>query len=73
MGDKFTLRYRSSFLHSDKARETVAGLPAQLGPDRPPCTCGCDTALEHAIMTAPDKRDPVMIEKLGVIAGRVLG
>ena len=59
--------------NSNKARETVAGLPAQLGPDRVPCPCGCDTALEHAIMTAPDKRDPAMIEKLGVIAGRVLG
>jgi 5'-methylthioadenosine phosphorylase len=59
--------------NSNKARETVAGLPAQLGPDRAPCPCGCDTALEHAIMTAPDKRDPAMIEKLRVIAGRVLG
>ena len=59
--------------NSNKARETVAGLPAQLGPDRTPCPCGCDSALEHAIMTAPDKRDPAMIEKLGVIAGRVLG
>lgn len=59
--------------NSTKAVDTVAALPAQLPADRAPCPCGCDTALEYAIMTAPDKRDPEMIEKLRVIAGRVLG
>ena len=58
--------------NSAKARETVAGLPAQLGPDREPCPCGCDTALEFAIMTAPEKRDPMMVERLRTIAARVL-
>jgi 5'-methylthioadenosine phosphorylase len=31
-----------------------------------------DTALDHAIMTAPAQRDPVLVAKLGAVAGRVL-
>ena len=34
--------------------------------------CDCNTALENAIITAPDARDPEMLEKLKHIAGRVL-
>ena len=37
-----------------------------------PCPCGCDRALTHAIMTAPDKRDPEMVAKLATVAARVL-
>lgn len=58
--------------NADKARALVAGLPALLGSDRAPCPHGCDRALEYAIMTAPDKRDPAMVEKLQAVAGRVL-
>jgi 5'-methylthioadenosine phosphorylase len=54
------------------ARALVAGLPALLGADRAPCPHGCDRALEHAIMTAPDKRDPALIARLDAVAGRVL-
>ncbi len=54
------------------AKETVAGLPLRLGGDRGVCPCGCDRALEFAIMTAPAKRDPEMVDRLRVIAGRVL-
>ncbi len=32
-----------------------------------------DTALEHAVMTAADARDPVLVAKLQAVAGRVLG
>jgi 5'-methylthioadenosine phosphorylase len=56
-----------------KARGTVARLPAILGPDREPCPHGCDRALDHAILTAPEKRDPALVAKLDVVAGRVLG
>ena len=34
--------------------------------------CDCNTALENAIITAPDARDPEMLEKLKYIAARVL-
>jgi 5'-methylthioadenosine phosphorylase len=54
------------------ARALVAGLPALVGADRVPCPHGCDRALEHAIMTAPDKRDPALIARLDAVAGRVL-
>jgi 5'-methylthioadenosine phosphorylase len=54
------------------ARGLVARLPTLLGPDRPPCPHGCDRALTHAIMTAPDKRDPDLLAKLDTVAGRVL-
>ena len=31
-----------------------------------------DHALDHAIMTAPDKRDPEVVARLDAVAGRVL-
>ena len=34
--------------------------------------CSCNEALENAIITAPEARDPEMINKLKYIAGRVL-
>ena len=36
------------------------------------CPHGCDRALDHAIITSPECRDPKMVEKLRVIAKRVL-
>ena len=58
--------------NADKARSLVAGLPALLGPTRVPCPCGCDRALDFAVMTAPDKRDPALVARLDAVAGRVL-
>lgn len=37
-----------------------------------PCPCGCDRALQFALMTAPEKRDPAMVAACRAIAGRVL-
>jgi len=56
-----------------KARDMVARLPALLGTDRAPCPHECDRALEHALMTAPEKRDPALMKKLDAITARVLG
>jgi 5'-methylthioadenosine phosphorylase len=58
--------------NAGKARDLVGRLPVLLGQDRDDCPHGCDKALEFAIMTAPDKRDPELIAKLDAIAGRVL-
>jgi len=58
--------------NAGKARDLVGRLPALLGQERNDCPHGCDKALEFAIMTAPDKRDPELIAKLDAIAGRVL-
>lgn len=57
--------------NADAARNTVAELPALL-PAREACPQGCDHALTHAIMTAPDKRDAALLAKLDAVAGRVL-
>ena len=56
-----------------KGRALVSRLPALLGPERAPCPHGCDRALEFAILTAPDKRDPALLARLDAVAGRVLG
>ncbi|MCT4609600.1 MAG: S-methyl-5'-thioadenosine phosphorylase [Pelagimonas sp.] len=58
--------------NAEKGREMVRRLPALLGTDRAPCPHGCDRALEFAIMTAPEKRDPQLRAKLDAVAGRML-
>ena len=41
--------------------------------DRPAdCSAGCNHALDAAIITAPEARDPAMAAKLDAVAGRVL-
>ncbi len=55
-----------------KARDLVARLPKLLGATHDTCPHGCDHALDFAIMTAPDKRDPDVLGKLDAVAGRVL-
>jgi 5'-methylthioadenosine phosphorylase len=57
--------------NADAARNTVSRLPALL-PERETCPQGCDHALSHAIMTAPEKRDAELLAKLDAVAGRVL-
>ena len=59
--------------NSSKAKALVSQLPELLGAEREDCPHGCDKALEFAIMTAPEKRDPKLVAKLDAIAGRVLG
>ncbi len=49
----------------------VARLPALLG-ERRLCRCGCDRALEHAVMTAPGLREAGLVARLDAVAGRVL-
>ena len=55
------------------AKAMIAGLPGLLGATRAPCPCGCDRALDHAVMTAPDRRDRATLARLDAVAGRVLG
>ncbi|GIT85216.1 S-methyl-5'-thioadenosine phosphorylase [Roseobacter sp. OBYS 0001] len=58
--------------NADNGRDLVRRLPAMLGPERAPCPHGCDRALEYAILTQPDARDPAVMAKLDAVAGRVL-
>ena len=58
--------------NADKARALVADLPRRLGPERAPCPYGCDRALDFAVLTAPEKRDPSVMARLDAVAGRIL-
>ncbi len=58
--------------NSDNARKLVAHVIPRLGAQAAPCAFGCDRALEHAIITAPEARDPALVAKLDAVAGRVL-
>ena len=55
-----------------KGRDMIHHLPALLGQDRSVCAHGCDQALDHAILTAPEMRDPDVMARLDAVAGRVL-
>ncbi len=58
--------------NAERARDLVRALVPVLGAWRGPCPAGCDRALEHAIITAPDRRTPALMAKLDAVAGRVL-
>lgn len=58
--------------NSNNAKSLVAAMPKLLTAQYAPCDHGCDNALDHAVMTAPDKRDPALVRKLDAVAGRVL-
>jgi 5'-methylthioadenosine phosphorylase len=60
------------FGNAEKARALVKTVVPMLGAPRGPCPAGCDRALDHALITAPEKRDPDMLAKLDVVARRVL-
>lgn len=61
------------FSNADRARALVRAVVPRLAAPRGPCPAGCDRALDHALITAPEKRDPALLAKLDVVAGRVLG
>jgi 5'-methylthioadenosine phosphorylase len=56
----------------DKAQRLFARLAADFPAEHPPCPVGSDRALDGAIITRPDARDPVLLAKLRTVAGRVL-
>lgn len=55
------------------ARTAIIKLCEQLSRTaRTPSPQGIETCLDHALITAPDQRDPALLEKLDAVAGRVL-
>ena len=54
------------------ARALVGAVIPLLGAPRGPCPAGCDRALEFAIVTPPEARNPALMAKLDAVAGRVL-
>jgi len=58
--------------NADKGRSLVKQTAPRLSGRTEACSDGCHTALENAIITAPEARDPAMIDKLDAVAGRML-
>lgn len=59
--------------NAGKGRALVRDAARRLSGRTGACPEGCHTALENAVITAPDARDPAMAAKLDAVAGRVLG
>src|ERR1700758_3809898 len=58
--------------NADKAKALVARLAKDFPREHEPCPIGSDRALDAALITAPDARDPELLRKLDAVAGRVL-
>ncbi len=62
-------------MHENQARvqQLLLRLVHDFPSEHEACPIGSDRALEFAIMTAPDARNPALLRKLDAVAGRVLG
>jgi 5'-methylthioadenosine phosphorylase len=58
--------------NADKAKGLVARLAQGFPREHEPCPIGSDRALDTALITAPEARDPELLKKLDAVAGRVL-
>lgn len=58
--------------NADRARSMIRAVTPRLHPRPEVCPRGCDRALETAILTAPEARDPALALRLDAVAGRVL-
>src|SRR5438046_6979158 len=58
--------------NADKAKGLVARLAQEFPRLHEPCPIGSDRALDSALITAPEARDPELLKKLDAVAGRVL-
>ena len=58
--------------NADKAKRLVARLAHDFPREHEPCPIGSDRALDTALITAPEARDPALLKKLDAVAGRVL-
>ena len=59
--------------NAEKATQLVGRLARDFPREHEPCPIGSDRALDNALITAPDARDPQLLRKLDAVAGRVLG
>jgi len=58
--------------NAEKARTLVKMVAPKVKQDHAAGACGCRTALSHALITAPEARDPDLVKRLDAVAGRVL-
>jgi 5'-methylthioadenosine phosphorylase len=55
-----------------KAKGLIRRVVPLLGAHRGTCRQGCRQALDQALITAPERRDPALVARLDAVAGRVL-
>ncbi|HWM81785.1 MAG TPA: S-methyl-5'-thioadenosine phosphorylase [Pseudolabrys sp.] len=72
--DAVTVQDVIKVLHGnvEKAKRLVARLARDFPREHEPCPIGSDRALDTALITAPEARDPDLLAKLDAVAGRVL-
>ena len=58
--------------NAELARSLVKAAAPRLHGDTQASACKCRRALEHALITAPEARDPRLVKRLDAVAGRVL-
>jgi 5'-methylthioadenosine phosphorylase len=58
--------------NAEKAKHLVARLAKDFPRQHEPCPIGSDRALDTALITQPEARDPELLQKLDAVAGRVL-
>jgi 5'-methylthioadenosine phosphorylase len=58
--------------NADKAKALVARLAKDFPREHETCPIGSDRALDTALITAPEARDPELLKKLDAVAGRIL-
>jgi 5'-methylthioadenosine phosphorylase len=59
--------------NAERAKNLVARLARDFPAEHEACPIGSDRALDTALITAPEARDPELLKKLDAVAGRVLG
>jgi 5'-methylthioadenosine phosphorylase len=72
--DAVTVAMIVATLHANaaKAKALVGRVVPLLAAHTGPCPKGCRHALDHALITAPEQRDPALVARLDAVAGRVL-
>jgi 5'-methylthioadenosine phosphorylase len=58
--------------NADKAGALIARALREFPAEHEACPIGSDRALEHAVITHADARDPELVKKLDAVAGRAL-
>ena len=58
--------------NAEHARAVLRAVVPEIGRRRALCRAGCDRALDNAVITAAQMRDPALVARLDAVAGRVL-
>jgi len=58
--------------NAEKAKALIRSVVPLLSVQTEPCGQGCQRSLDHALITAPERRDPELVARLAAVAGRVL-